>query len=317
MPEPRVFVAEPQGMLGRAIVRALARQGLQRCVLNTAALDLRQAEAVERFFRRERPTQVFLTAGKKGGIGANQRFPADLLLDNLRVATNVMDAAFRSGVERLLYVGSSCMYPRDCPQPMAETMLLTGPLEPTSAAYAVGKLAGLHLCQAIHRQYGRRFISAIPTNVYGPHDEFDPDNAHVVGALIRKISDARAAGAAAVCLWGTGTPRREFVYCDDFAAACVFLMEHYDGAEPVNIASNEDVSIRELAELIADILGYDGAIRFDSSKPDGMPRKALAGSRLTALGWRPRVGFRDGLRRTCDWYERAYPARSRKEESCV
>lgn len=298
--DSRIFVAEPQAMLGRAIVGALAREGLD--VLDSAQLDLTQPRLVEQFFRAERPTHVFLAAGKTGGILANQHFPADLLLDNLRVATNVLEATFQYGTAKLLYVGSSCMYPRDCRQPCQEQMLLSGPLEPTNQAYAIGKLAGLHLCQAIHRQYGRRFIGAIPTNLYGPHDDFDPNNAHVVGALIHKIETARRTRAPVVELWGTGTPRREFLYSGDFGAACVFLMEHYESAEPINIASGEDVSIRELAELIADSLGYEGKLRFDASKPDGMPRKSLDGTRLQALGWKPAVTLVEGLQRTCEWY---------------
>src|SRR5438067_4815502 len=235
MQEARIFVAEPLATLGRAIVRELTLADLGRQVLDSTDLELRDGETVARFFRQQRPTHVFLAAGQTGGIQANRRYPADLLLDNLRVATNVIAAALAAEVEKLLYVGSSCMYPRECPQPMREDMLLAGPLEPTSEAYAVGKLAGMHLCQAIHRQYNRRFISAIPTNVYGPRDDFDSENGHVVGGLIHKIAAARLTGAPEVYLWGTGQPRREFLYADHFGAACVFLMQHYESAEPINI----------------------------------------------------------------------------------
>lgn len=321
MQDARIFVAAPQAMLGRAIVRGLARAGFGPRVLDCADIDLRDRESVGQFFRQQRPTHVFLAAGKKGGIQANRRYPADLLLDNLRIAMNVLEAALQAEVGKVLYVGSSCMYPRECRQPMREDMLLTGPLEPTSEAYAVGKLAGLHLCQAIYGQHGRRFVSAIPTNVYGPNDDFDPDNAHVVGGLIQKIAAARRSGAPEVCLWGTGRPRREFLYADDFGTACVFLMQHYDRAEPVNIASGDELSIRELAERIADHLGYVGELRFDASKPDGAPRKSLDGSQLMELGWRRTVGLDEGLRRTCEWYEQqirsGQPTTTCKEKSCA
>jgi GDP-L-fucose synthase len=300
----RVFVAEPTGMMGRAIVRALGRRGVEGQILDGGHLHLTDAAAVGRFFADERPTHVFLAAGKKGGILANQRFPADLMLNNLRVLTNVIGSAFQQGVQKLLYLGSACLYPRDCPQPMEERMLLTGPFEPTNEAYSVAKLAGLKLCQAIHNQYGRSFIAAIPTNVYGPHDEFDPDNAHVIGALIHRISAAKREGRRQVDIWGSGRPRREFLYSDDLGEACVFLMERYDGAEPVNVAGGSDVSIRELAEQIRDALDYRGELKFDTSKPDGMPNKSLDGRRMAEIGWRPTVPFADGLRRTCAWYER-------------
>lgn len=302
--DARIFVAEPEGMLGRSIVRALTHSGLERSVLESSDVDLTDPEAVEQFFRGEGPSHVFLAAGQKGGILYNQRFPADLLLNNLRVAINVLNAARTYGTEKLLYVGSSCMYPRDCPQPMREEMLLTGPLEATSEAYAMGKLAGLQLGQAIRRQYGCRFISAIPTNIYGPGDCFDPDNAHVVGALIHKIAAACREGAPEVELWGTGSPLREFLYRDDFGAACVFLMERYEDVEPINIASGESIAIRDLARLIGAILGYAGTLRFDASKPDGAPHKSLDGSRLQALGWKPAIGLADGLRQSCEWYLR-------------
>jgi GDP-L-fucose synthase len=316
----RVFVAEPEGMMGSAILRSLERHGIASQVLDSASLDLTDSTSVDRFFAELRPTHVFLAAGKKGGILANQRFPADLMLDNLRVLTNVIEAAFRHDCQKLLYVGSACLYPRDCPQPMQEGMLLTGPFEPTNEAYSVAKLAGLKLCQAIHQQHQRAFVAAIPTNIYGPQDDFDPDNAHVVAALLTKLHRARENTSPEVVLWGSGQPRREFLYCDDLGDACVFVMERYEGREPVNIGYGSDISIRELAEQIKAILDYRGEVRFDTSKPDGMPRKALDCQRMTELGWRPRVRFAEGLRRTCDWYER-YVAASvtapHKESVCL
>lgn len=298
----RIIVAAPEQMIGAAIVRALQRAGLAPCLLHSEDLDLASVCAVERFFATHRPTHVFLEAGKKGGILANQKYPADLLLDNLRTATNVLEAALRHGTDRLLYLASACIYPRDCRQPMQETMLLTGPLEPTNEAYSIGKIAGLKLCQALRCQHGKDFIAAIPTNIYGPHDDCDPDRAHVIAGLMTRIHRAHQEGQAEVVVWGTGTPRREFLYCDDLAAACLFLMEHYSSAEPINIGASDDLSIRELAEAIKEVVGYTGALRFDANKPDGMPRKALDCRRLTEMGWQPSMPFQEGLRRTYQWY---------------
>lgn len=293
--DARVLVTEPDGMIGSAIVRALPRE-IE--VLDSGRLDLRDADEVKQFFKSERPTHVFLAAGKKGGILANQRFPADLMLDNLAVLPNVLRASLRFDVTKLLYLGSSCLYPRDCPQPMREESLLTGPFEPTNEAYSTAKLAALKLCQAIRKQYGRSFIAAIPTNIYGPGDDFDSDNAHVVAALIRKFHDARESGQTSVTLWGTGQARREFIHSDDLGRACVHLMECFDALEPINIGAGSDVSIRELAAVVRRIVGYHGEVRFDPSKPDGMPRKWLDSSIITALGWKPSVNLEDGLRRT-------------------
>jgi GDP-L-fucose synthase len=313
----RILVTEPDGMIGGAIARALARRASERfCLLDSSEVDLRDAVAVSRFFEEERPTHVFLAAGKKGGILANQRFPADLMLDNLAVLPNVIRAAFQAGVRRLLYLGSSCLYPRDCPQPMEERSLLAGPFEPTNEAYSMAKMAALKLCQAIRKQYGRSFISAIPTNIYGPGDDFDPDNAHVVAAMIRKFHDAREARHGSVTLWGTGQARREFIFSEDLGRACVFLMEQYDDIEPINIGAGSDLSIHELAEQVRSAVGFDGKIRFDASKPDGMPRKWLDSSKLTALGWRPEVSLEDGLRRTCQWYGSS-TRRASKEAKCL
>jgi GDP-L-fucose synthase len=299
----RVLVTEPDGMMGRSLVRALASAGAGH-VLDSADVDLADPAAVERFFVRARPSHVFLAAGKKGSILANQRYPADLMLDNLHVVTNVLEAALRHDVRKLLFVASACIYPRDCPQPMQERMLLTGPFETTNEAYSTAKLAGLKLCQAIRDQYRLSFIVAIPTNIYGPHDDFDPDNAHVVAALIHKLSAARETGQSEVVLWGTGQARREFLFSDDLGRACVFLMEKYDERDPINIGFGDDLSIRELAEKIKRAVGYTGAIRFDATRPDGMPRKWLDSSRLLEMGWCPSVGLVEGLRATCDWYAR-------------
>lgn len=306
--DARVFVTEPEGMIGGAIARALVAHGVGEKLLCSDGLDLRDGLAVERYFERERPTHVFLAAGRKGGILANQRFPADLMLDNLAVLPNVIRAAFHMGVKKLLYLGSSCLYPRDCPQPMEERSLLTGPFEPTNESYSVAKLAALKLCQAIRTQYGRSFVAAIPTNIYGPGDDFDLENAHVVAALMRKFRDARESGQDAVTLWGTGQARREFIFSEDLGRACVFLMEHYDDREPINIGFGEDISIRALADHVQKIVGFRGEIRFDTSKPDGMPRKWLDAKKLTALGWRPGVSFEEGLRRTYEWYEQTQAA---------
>lgn len=301
--ESRVLVTEPEGMYGGAIVRALAARGLESRLLSARGLDLRDSRDADRFFKNERPTHVFLAAGRKGGILANQRFPADLMFDNLTVLTNVIRSAFHHDAGKLLYLGSSCLYPRDCPQPIREESLLSGPFEPTNEAYSTAKLAAMKLCQAIRDQYRRSFITAIPTNIYGPYDDFDPDNAHVVAALIRKFRDARETGQPTVTLWGTGTARREFLYSDDLGRACVFLMENYDERVPINIGYGSDLTIRELATHIQQAVGYRGDVRFDAAKPDGMPRKWLDASRLTALGWRPEVELPEGLRRTVAWYE--------------
>jgi GDP-L-fucose synthase len=298
----RIFVADPGEMIGAALSRALRKAGLGKSILAAESLDLACAASVHRFFAEQRPTHVFLEAGKKGGILANQRFPADLMLDNLLIATNVLNAAFRHGTEKVLYLASACIYPRDCPQPMQERMLLTGPLEPTNEAYSVSKIAGLKLCQAIRRQYGRNFIAAVPTNIFGPQDDFHLDNAHVVGALMNRIHRAQCEGQPEVVVWGSGSPRREFLYSDNLADACLFLMNHYMEEAPINIGFGTDLTIRDLAEAIKQVVGYAGALHFDTSKPDGMPLKSLDCSLLTKLGWQPSIPFLEGLRRTYQWY---------------
>jgi GDP-L-fucose synthase len=302
-PADRVFVAGHRGLVGSALVRRLEAEGFERLLLRTRSeLDLTDPAAVDRFFAEQRPQYVFLAAAKVGGIVANDTYPADFIRDNLAIQLNVIDAAHRHGVEKLLFLGSSCVYPKHAPQPMKEEHLLTGVLEPTNEAYAIAKIAGIKMCEAYRRQYGARFISVMPTNLYGPNDNFDLETSHVLPALIRRFHEAKQNGAPAVTLWGTGTPRREFLHVDDLADACVHLMRSYDEAGLVNIGWGRDIPIRELAELVAHTVGYEGSLEWDSSRPDGTPRKLLDTSRLTALGWTPRIELEDGIRQTYDWY---------------
>jgi GDP-L-fucose synthase len=291
----RVFVAGHSGMAGAAIMRRLEREGCTLLTADRRAVDLRRQEETERLLERLRPEVVALAAARVGGIKANHDFPVDFLADNLAIQTNVLTACHRVGVDRLLFLGSTCIYPRDAPQPMREDSLLTGPLEPSNQWYAIAKIAGFKLAQAYRRQYARHYISVMPTNLYGPGDNYHPEHSHVVAALIRRFHEAKQAGDAAVTVWGTGTPRREFLYAEDFADACVFLLKTYDGEEPVNIGVGEDVSIAELARLVAEIVGYGGRIVYDASKLDGTPRKLVDISRLSALGWRARTPLRAGL----------------------
>jgi GDP-L-fucose synthase len=299
----RIFVAGHRGLVGSAIVRELQRAGFRNLLLRThAELELRDAAAVERFFAGEQPEYVVLAAAKVGGIRANDIYPADFLRENLQIQTNVIDSAWRNGVRKLCFLGSSCIYPKLAAQPIREDSLLTGPLEPTNEWYAIAKIAGIKLCQAYRRQHGFNAISLMPTNLYGPGDNFDLQNSHVLPALIRRFHEARLSAAAQVVVWGTGSPRREFLHADDLAAAVVHLMRSYDEEGLVNIGWGEDLTIRELAQLVADVVGYAGRIEFDASKPDGTPRKLLDTSRLTALGWRPRIGLRAGIESTYHWY---------------
>lgn len=308
--DARIYVAGHRGLAGSAIVRRLEREGASRMILRSRAeLDLRDQAAVDRFFSDERPELVFLAAAKVGGILANDSYPADFLRDNLLIQTNVIDAAYRHGTKKLLFLGSSCVYPKHAPQPMPESCLLTGPLEPTNEAYAVAKIAGLKMCQAYRRQYGFNAISVMPTNLYGPGDNFDLQSSHVLPALIRKFHEAKTQGSDEVVVWGTGTPRREFMHSDDFADACLFLMDHYDGEELINVGWGEDLSIRELAEVIGDAVGYTGRLRFDATKPDGTPRKLLDVSRMKALGWTPKIRLREGIASTYEWFTK-HEARS-------
>ncbi len=303
-PHSRIYVAGHDGLVGSAICRELRRQGYSNLIVrNLASLDLREQAAAREFFAAERPEYVFLAAAKVGGILANNSYPVDFLRDNLLIETNVIEAAWRNGVRKLLFLGSSCIYPKLAPQPIAEDALLTGPLEPTNEWYAIAKIAGIKLAQAYHKQYGFRTISLMPTNLYGPGDNFNLNTSHVLPALIRKFHEARESRASHVVVWGTGTPRREFLHVDDLAGAAVFLMLHYESADIINVGTGEDISIRELAELIRDITGYGGEIVFDVSKPDGTPRKLLDVSRLAALGWKPRIGLREGIEATYRWYQ--------------
>jgi GDP-L-fucose synthase len=299
----RIFVTGHRGLVGSAIVRACHSADLRTLLLRThAELDLRDARAVDRFFADEQPEYVFHAAGRVGGIHANDTQPADFLRDNLQIAVNVIDCAWRHRVKKLLFLGSSCIYPRLAPQPLREECLLTGALEPTNEWYAIAKLAGLKMCQAYRRQYGFNAITLLPTNLYGPNDNFDLKTSHVLPALLRKIDDARAGGADCVTIWGSGTPRREFMYVDDLAEACLYLMERYEDEAPVNVGWGEDLTIRELAAIIARVVGFEGRFEFDSSKPDGTPRKVLDVSRLRGLGFRPRVDLETGITRTYAWY---------------
>ena len=301
--DSRIFVSGHRGLAGSAIVRACERAGWRTLSLRTRGeLDLRDAAATEAFFAAERPHYVFHAAGKVGGIQANDTQPAEFLRDNLQMAVNVIDCAWRHGVQKLLFLGSSCIYPKLAPQPLREEYLLTGALEPTNEGYAIAKIAGLKMCQAYRRQYGLSAIALLPTNLYGPGDNFDLDSSHVLPALIRKIDAARTAGAECVTLWGSGTPRREFLHADDLAECCLFLMRRYDEALPLNVGWGQDLSIRELAATIARVVGFKGRFEFDASKPDGTPRKLLDVSRLAALGWRPRIALEAGIRSTYAWY---------------
>jgi GDP-L-fucose synthase len=298
----RIFVAGHRGLVGSTIVRRLQAQGHVNLLLRSRSeLDLRDQAAVNHFFAEQRPELVFLAAGTVGGIHANNSYPADFIRDNLLIQANIIDAAYRHGAGKLLFLGSSCIYPKHAPQPMPESCLLSGPLEPTNEWYAIAKIAGLKMCQAYRRQYGFNAIAVMPTNLYGPGDNFDLQNSHVLPALIRKFHEAKLRGDPEVVVWGSGTPRREFMHADDLAAACVFLMERYDSEELVNVGWGEDVSIAELARLIGDIVGYSGRLRFDTSKPDGTPRKLLDTTRVRALGWAPKIQLREGIAATYQW----------------
>jgi GDP-L-fucose synthase len=298
----RVFVAGHRGMVGSAIVRRLAGEGCRILTVGREAVDLRDQAAVESWFKDQRPEVVFLAAARVGGIHANDTQPADFLYDNLAIATNVVEASRRNQVTKLMFLGSSCIYPRLAPQPIPESSLLTAPLEPTNQWYAVAKIAGLKLCQAYRRQYGCDFISVMPTNLYGPNDNFDLSSSHVLPALLAKINNAVREGRDSVEIWGTGRPRREFLHVDDLADATVFLMKTWSEEEPINIGTGEDVTIADLARLIADIVGFNGTFSFNTSMPDGAARKLLDVSNLFAQGWRPRIALADGIRHAYEWY---------------
>jgi GDP-L-fucose synthase len=302
-PDAAVFVAGHRGMVGSALVRALRAAGFENLALRERSeLDLTRQAQVEQFFAEARPAYVFVAAAKVGGILANDSSPAEFLRDNLAIQTNIIDAAWRHGAAKLLFLGSSCVYPRLAAQPITEDSLLTGPLEPTNEWYAIAKIAGIKMCEAYRRQYGFNAITAMPTNLYGPEDNFDLASSHVLPALLRKFHEAARLNQAAVEVWGTGTPRREFLHVDDLAEACLFLMRSYDAAGWINIGWGSDLTIAELAGAVARVVGFGGAIRFDTSKPDGTPRKLLDTSRMTTLGWKPRIGLEAGLRSVYDWF---------------
>ncbi|MCA9799723.1 MAG: GDP-L-fucose synthase [Cyanobacteria bacterium HKST-UBA04] len=302
-PATRCFVAGHRGLVGSALLRHLQDQGYNHLLVRTSGeLDLRNQAAVEAFFEAERPEVVFLAAAKVGGIAANNEYPADFIYDNLMIEANVIHAAWRHGVKKLLFLGSSCIYPKFADQPLVESALLTGALEPTNEPYAIAKIAGIKLCQSYRRQYGCNFISGMPTNLYGPGDNYDLQSSHVLPALLRKVHEAKVNGQRQVVVWGTGTPRREFMHVDDLAAACVHLMAHYDGAEPVNLGVGEDVAIKDLARLIQAVVGWDGELVFDASKPDGTPRKLLDCSVLHGLGFKHHYDLEAGLRHTYEAY---------------
>ena len=316
-PDSRIYVAGHTGLAGSALVRALRAKGFNNIVTRThRELDLTDARATGEFFQAERPDVVLLAAGRVGGILANNGYPAEFIYENLAIETNVIHEAWRVGVKQMLFLGSSCIYPRDCPQPIREDYLLTGPLEPTNRAYAVAKIAGIEMCWSHNRQYGTHYFCVMPTNLYGPGDNYDPHTSHVLPALIRRFHEAKARGDREVTLWGTGAPRREFLYSDDMAAACVHLMQlgrdelsaivNADAPPMVNVGCGEDQTIRELAELIRKIVGTGAAIEWDSTKPDGTPRKQLDVSKLTSLGWRQTVGLEEGIRRTYEDFKAAH-----------
>ncbi len=299
----RVYVAGHRGLVGSAIVRALSAAGFSNLILRTSTeLDLRDQAATEVFFTGEKPEYVFLAAAKVGGIHANDTYPADFIRDNLLMQNNVIDSAYRNGCRKLLFLGSSCIYPKFCPQPIKEEYLLTGPLESTNEWYAIAKIAGIKVCQAYRKQYGFDAISAMPTNLYGPGDNFHPENSHVLPALIRRFHEAKETGMKSVTIWGTGKPRREFLYADDLAEALVFLMQRYSEADHINVGCGTDLSIMELARLVAHVVGYTGTIATDPSRPDGTPRKLLDVGRLAALGWKAQTDLRDGIAAAYGWF---------------
>lgn len=301
--DSKIYVAGHRGLVGSAIVRKLEEKGYTNLVYRTSKeLDLRDKMAVDNFFAEEKPEFVFLAAAKVGGIVANNEYPADFIRDNLLIQTNIIDAAYRNDVKKLLFLGSTCIYPKMAPQPLKEEYLLTGELEPTNDAYAIAKIAGIKMCQSYNRQYGTEYISVMPTNLYGENDNFDLHTSHVLPALIRKFHEAKESNAPFVEVWGTGTPKREFLYSDDLADACVFLINNYSGNEIVNIGVGEDLPIKELAEKIKDVIGYEGEIQFDTTKPDGTPRKLVDVTKLNSLGWKAATSLEEGLKKAYQWF---------------
>lgn len=303
VPEARIYVAGHRGLVGSAICRLLEAKGFSNLLLRThSELDLCDQSQVKDFFNEEQPEFVLMAAAKVGGINANNNYPADFIRDNLLVQTNVIDAAYQSGVKKLLFLGSSCIYPKFAPQPMREEYLLTGELEPTNEWYAVAKIAGIKMCQAYHAQFGFNAISLMPTNLYGPGDNFDLANSHVLPALIRKFHEGKEQGLPEVEVWGTGNPKREFLHVDDLASACLYLMEQYDEPGIINVGTGQEISIGDLAKLVAEVIGFSGTIRFNADMPDGTPRKLLDVGRLTGLGWKPTISLRQGIESTYAWF---------------
>jgi GDP-L-fucose synthase len=303
----KIYIAGHRGMVGSSIARKLEKEGFDNIVARTSSeLDLRNQQLVNDFFASEKPDHVFLAAAKVGGIFSNNKYRAEFIYENLMIECNVIDAAYRNGVKKLMFLGSSCIYPKMAPQPLREDYLLTGPLEHTNEPYAVAKIAGLKMCEAYRDQYGSDFISVMPTNLYGPNDNYHPENSHVLPALLRKFHEAKVNDQPFVTVWGTGNARREFLHTDDFADACFFLMQNYSGKEFVNIGWGEDITIRELAELIKSVTEYEGEIRFDHSKPDGTPRKLMDTSKLTQLGWKPKIKLREGIASVYNEFQMAF-----------
>ncbi len=302
--DSKIYVAGHRGLVGSAIMRKLQQEGYTNIITRThKELDLTSQAQTQEFFEKEKPEYVFLAAAKVGGIHANNTYPADFAYINIMIESNVIKASYDYGVKKLLFLGSSCIYPKLCPQPIKEEYLLTGPLEKTNEAYAIAKIAGLKMCQYFNRQYGTNFISVMPTNLYGPNDNFDLETSHVLAALLRKFHEAKINNKPYVEVWGTGTPRREFLHVDDLADAVVYLMNNYDENEPLNIGTGKDITIKELAELIKEIVGYEGEIKFDTTKPDGTPRKLLDVSRLHATGWKHKIELREGIQSTYEWFK--------------
>ncbi|ALC82643.1 MULTISPECIES: GDP-L-fucose synthase [Bacillus] len=299
----KIYVAGHRGLVGSAIKRKLETEGYENIIVQTSnELNLIDKEKVDQFFEKEKPDYVFLAAAKVGGIVANNEFPADFIRDNLLIQTNVIDAAYRNGVEKLLFLGSTCIYPKLAPQPLKEEYLLTGELEPTNEPYAIAKIAGIKMCQSYNRQYGTNFISVMPTNLYGPEDNFDLHTSHVLPALIRKFHEAKETNADSVEIWGTGTPKREFLYSDDLADACVYLMDNYTGNDIINIGVGEDIAIKDLAETIQNVVGFNGKLTFDTSKPDGTPRKLVDVTRLNDIGWKAQTNLKEGIQKAYQWF---------------
>jgi GDP-L-fucose synthase len=306
-PTDKIYIAGHRGMVGSAILRKLQKEGFKHLITRTSSeLDLKDQVKVRDFFEAERPDHIFLAAAKVGGIMANNTYRAEFLYDNLMIQSNVIDSAYRTGARKLMFLGSSCIYPKLAPQPLKEEYLLTGPLEPTNEPYAIAKITGIEMCDAYRAQYGCNFISVMPTNLYGPNDNYDLNNSHVLPALIRRFHEAKVNNAPAVTLWGTGTPKREFLHADDVADACFFLMQNYNEPGLVNVGVGEDLEIRELAALIKKIVGYTGEIKYDATKPDGTPRKIMDVSKLHGLGWKAAIGLEEGIRGVYEEYRKAH-----------